>query len=72
MLSVGRGQLFEMALIDPVWLNFTSLFDYKRNLNILKEMLFSRSFFYQGHWFWDNSYRQPTIKFPTLIRDFLW
>ena len=44
MLSVGRGQLFEMALIDPVWLNFTSLFDYKRNLNILKEMLFSRSF----------------------------
>ena len=33
-----------MALIDPVWLNFTSLFDYKRNLNILKEMLFSRSF----------------------------
>ena len=45
MLSVGRGQLFEMALIDAVWLNFTSLFDYKRNLNILKEMLFSRSFF---------------------------
>ena len=44
MWSVGRGQLFEMALIDPVWLNFTSLFDYKRNLNILKEMLFSRSF----------------------------
>ena len=34
-----------MALIDPVWLNFTSLFDYKRNLNILKEMLFPRSFF---------------------------
>ena len=35
-----------MALIDPVWLNFTSLFDYKRNLNILKEMLFPRSFFF--------------------------
>ena len=34
-----------MALIDPVWLNFTSRFDYKHNLNILKEMLFSRSFF---------------------------
>ena len=34
-----------MALIDPVWLNFTSLFDYKHNLNILKEMLFSGSFF---------------------------
>ena len=44
-----------MALIDPVWLNFTSLFDYKCNLNILKEMLFSRIFFYQGHWFRDNN-----------------
>ena len=66
MWSVGRGQLFEMALIDPVWLNFTSLFDYKRNLNILKGMLFSRSFFYQGHWFRDNSYGQPTIKFPNF------
>ena len=55
-----------MALIDPVWLNFTSLFDYKRNLNILKEMLFPRSFFHQGHWFRDNSYRQPTIKFPNF------
>ena len=66
MWSVGRGQLFEMALIDPVWLNFTSLFDYKDNLNILKEMLFPRSFFHQGHWFRDNSYRQPTIKFPNF------
>ena len=34
-----------MALIDPVWLNFTSLFDYKCNLNILKEIFFHTVFF---------------------------
>ena len=68
-VGLGRVQFFKKAKIDPVWLNFTSLFSYESKLKqlIRIETLFSRSYFFKvlGR-FWDNNCHQHRIKFPNF------